>query len=449
MPRMNSSLSDASGGRAGWGRGATLLLALTLGGFAGLAAMLLLALPDGTGSNLGVVGLTAIFSGVLLLGVGGLGWHFGVRLARRQLGESLRDARQQAQLLGQLQPDWQWATDAGHHLTRWQAPQGALASSWVGSGGAAAATQAPWDRFELAAPEGGDTLRARLEAGASFGPLAVRARDGEPWLLRGIACVDAKGRFTGYQGTAHRVEVAPVPEAAEPSEPPPAALALIEEHAAFSYTVSHDLRAPLRVVEGFAKILKEDYGRSLDRIGNDHLDRVMAAAGRMNGMIDALLSLAQLSARPLACEPVELSQLAGLVIEDLRRATPERPVEVRLQSPLPVRGDPTLLRMLLENLLGNAWKYTGKCAAPCIALDAQDDGSGRCVYCVSDNGAGFDMRFADRLFGAFQRLHSASDFQGTGVGLASVQRIVRRHGGEIWAEAEVGQGAKFYFTLAG
>ena len=445
---MSSSLSDASGGRGGWGRGATLLLALTVGGFAGLAAMLLLALPDGAGSNAGAVVLTAIFSGVLLLGIGGLGWHLGVRLARRQLGEALREARQQAQLLTQLQPDWQWATDAGHHLTRWQAPQGAVASSWVSSGGAAAATQAPWDRFELDSPQGGDSLRARLEDGASFGPLAVRARDGaaESWLLRGIACVDGQGRFAGYQGTARRLEA---PPASAGVAPPPATLALIEEHAAFSYTVSHDLRAPLRVVEGFAKILKEDYGRSLDRIGNGHLDRVMGAAGRMNGMIDALLSLAQLSARPLACESVELSQLAGLVIDDLRRGAPERTIEVRLQSPLPVRGDPTLLRMLLENLLCNAWKYTGKCAAPCIEFDAKDDGSGRCVYCVSDNGAGFDMRFADRLFGAFQRLHSASDFQGTGVGLASVQRIVRRHGGNIWAEAEVGQGARFYFTLPG
>ncbi len=220
------------------------------------------------------------------------------------------------------------------------------------------------------------------------------------------------------------------------------------EHESFSYTVSHDLRAPLRVVEGFARILKEDYGRVLDRIGNDHLDRVMGAAARMNSMIDSLLSLAQLSAQPLARQPVNLSQLAGFVLEELARAHPERQVSVFVQPHMLAQGDPTLLRMVLENLLGNAWKYSSKRAQAQIRFEALQE-SGQWIYQVSDNGAGFDMRFADRLFGVFQRLHSASDFQGTGVGLASVRRIVRRHGGEIWAESEVGEGARFYFTLAG
>lgn len=225
------------------------------------------------------------------------------------------------------------------------------------------------------------------------------------------------------------------------------------EQASFSYTVSHDLRAPLRVVEGFARILKEDYGRLLDRIGNDHLDRVMGAASRMNSMIDSLLSLTQLSSQPLARQPVNLSQMAEFVIEELARAAPERQVTVFVQPQMVVQGDPTLLRMVLENLLGNAWKYSGKCAQAEIRFELQPQNSEKVggtlpVFCVSDNGAGFDMRFADRLFGVFQRLHSASDFQGTGVGLASVRRIVRRHGGEIWAEAEVGAGARFYFTLA-
>lgn len=225
------------------------------------------------------------------------------------------------------------------------------------------------------------------------------------------------------------------------------------EQASFSYTVSHDLRAPLRVVEGFARILKEDYGRLLDRIGNDHLDRVMGAASRMNSMIDSLLSLTQLSSQPLARQPVNLSQMAEFVIEELARAAPERRVAVFVQPQMVVQGDPTLLRMVLENLLGNAWKYSGKCAQAEIRFELQPQNSAKAggaqpVFCVSDNGAGFDMRFADRLFGVFQRLHSASDFQGTGVGLASVRRIVRRHGGDIWAEAEVGAGARFYFTLA-
>ncbi|OYU98166.1 MAG: PAS domain-containing sensor histidine kinase, partial [Burkholderiales bacterium PBB5] len=208
------------------------------------------------------------------------------------------------------------------------------------------------------------------------------------------------------------------------------------------------LRAPIRVVEGFGRILKEDYGHALDRIGNDHLDRVMGAAARMNHMIDALLSLSKLSTQPLARQPVNLSQLAGWVVDELRRAAPERAVTVHLSPGLMATGDPTLLRLVLENLLGNAWKYSAKVAQAELWFE-QTEQAGRTVFVVRDNGAGFDMRFADRLFGVFQRLHSSSDFAGTGVGLASVRRIVRRHGGEIWAESEVGQGARFFFTLKG
>lgn len=214
----------------------------------------------------------------------------------------------------------------------------------------------------------------------------------------------------------------------------------------FSFTVSHDLRAPIRVVEGFTRIVKEDYGRLLDRVGNDHLDRVLGAAARMNLMIDALLQLARLSQQPLARQPVNLSQLAGYVVDDLRRASPERACEVDIEPGLSTQGDPTLLRLVLENLLGNAWKYSARTQHSQIRLCAETH-DGRTVYVVRDNGAGFDMRSADRLFGLFQRLHSASEFPGHGVGLASVRRIVRRHGGEIWAEAEPGKGAAFYFTL--
>lgn len=224
-----------------------------------------------------------------------------------------------------------------------------------------------------------------------------------------------------------------------------------ESDASFTFTVSHDLRAPIRVVEGFTRIVKEDYGRLLDRVGNDHLDRVLGAAARMNLMIDALLTLAKLSSQPLARQPVNLSQLAGYVVDDLKRAAPERDAEVQIEPGLAARGDPTLLRLVLENLLGNAWKYSARSPKAQISLRrvAHDGGPGSAAYCVRDNGAGFDMRSADRLFGLFQRLHSASEFPGHGVGLASVRRIVRRHGGDIWAEAEPGRGAAFYFTLAG
>lgn len=216
--------------------------------------------------------------------------------------------------------------------------------------------------------------------------------------------------------------------------------------ASLVYTVTHDLRAPIRVVEGFTRIVKEDYGRQLDRVGNDHLDRVLAAGARMNQMIDAVLQMARLASQPLVRQPVDLSQLAGFVLDDLRRATPERVVEVVVEPGLKARGDPTLLRLVLENLLGNAWKYSGQNPQARIEFGATA-GDGRRVYTVRDNGAGFDMRVADRLFGLFQRLHSAKDFPGTGVGLASVRRIVQRHGGEIWAEAEPGRGATFFFTL--
>lgn len=221
-----------------------------------------------------------------------------------------------------------------------------------------------------------------------------------------------------------------------------------EASAAFSYTVSHDLRAPLRVVDGFARILKEDYGRQLDRIGNDHLDRVLGAAARMNAMIDAMLSVARLTTQPLTRQPVDLSQIARYIVDDLRRSHPQRRVEVKVQAGLRAVGDPTLLRQVLENLLANAWKYTGQREQARIGLCALDL-DGQRVFEVHDNGAGFDMRHADRLFGLFQRLHGSHEFPGTGVGLASVQRIVRRHGGEIWAEASPGEGARFRFTLPG
>jgi light-regulated signal transduction histidine kinase (bacteriophytochrome) len=216
----------------------------------------------------------------------------------------------------------------------------------------------------------------------------------------------------------------------------------------FSFTASHDLRAPIRVVEGFTRIVKEDYGHLLDRVGNDHLDRVLGAAARMNLMIDALLTLARLSSQPLARQPVNLSQLAAFVMDDLRRAAPEREADIDIEPGLTAVGDPTLLRLVLENLLGNAWKYSGRAERAQITLRTVPHDSGR-AFVVRDNGAGFDMRSADRLFGLFQRLHSASDFPGHGVGLASVRRIINRHGGDIWAEAEPGRGAAFFFTLAG
>jgi signal transduction histidine kinase len=219
-----------------------------------------------------------------------------------------------------------------------------------------------------------------------------------------------------------------------------------KELESFTYTVSHDLRAPIRVVEGFARILQEDYGERIDRVGHDHLQRILSASTRMTQMIDALLGLSRLSGQPIVPEPVDLSRLADTIAEELRAGTPERRVTIRVQPGMQVEGDRTLLRVMLENLIGNAWKYTSRRPDALIELSCSGAGA-EAVWCVSDNGEGFDMRFADRLFGVFQRLHSASEFPGTGVGLATVQRIVRRHGGRVWAESEPGRGARFYFTL--
>lgn len=215
------------------------------------------------------------------------------------------------------------------------------------------------------------------------------------------------------------------------------------------YALSHDLRAPLRVIDGFTRIVKEDYGRHLDRLGQDHLDRVLTASARMNGMIDAVLAQAQLAGACLAREEVDLSALAREVgAELLALQTDGPPVQLQVADGLHAQADALLIRRVLENLLGNAIKYSAKVAQPRVELGCMPATNPQ-VYFVRDNGAGFDMQHADKLFGMFQRLHSAKDFPGTGVGLAGVRNIVRRHGGRVWAEAQPGQGACFYFTLIG
>lgn len=221
---------------------------------------------------------------------------------------------------------------------------------------------------------------------------------------------------------------------------------LNKELESFSYSVSHDLRAPLRSIDGFSQVLLEDYGEQLPPEAVGYLDRVRAATQRMSILIDDLLNLSRVSRAPMRSEKVELSELAEAIARELAQGHPSRRVEFRIEPGIAVHGDPPLLRALLENLLGNAWKYTAKHERAVIAFgrESRDDGP---VYFVRDDGAGFDPRYVERLFGAFQRLHADSEFPGTGVGLATVQRIVRRHGGEVWAEGAVEKGATFYFRL--
>jgi PAS domain S-box-containing protein len=222
--------------------------------------------------------------------------------------------------------------------------------------------------------------------------------------------------------------------------------AVNKELEAFSYSVSHDLRAPLRSIDGFSQALIEEHAGPLDETALDYLRRIRAASQRMGELIDDLLDLSRVTRREMRHDDVDLSALAAGVMVELTKASPERLAEVRIAEGLRGFGDPALLRLALENLLGNAWKFTGRVSPARIEFGAQRDGD-RLTYYVRDNGVGFDMAYADKLFGAFQRLHAAHEFSGTGIGLATVQRIVLRHGGQVWAQSAVGQGATFFFTL--
>ncbi|MBI3471807.1 MAG: PAS domain S-box protein, partial [Candidatus Solibacter usitatus] len=222
--------------------------------------------------------------------------------------------------------------------------------------------------------------------------------------------------------------------------------AAYREMETFSYSVSHDLRAPLRSIDGFSQAIQEDCADKLDESGRHYLERIRAAAQHMGQLIDDLLHLSRVTRKELRMEAVDLSGLAQRIALELREREPGRTVEMVIDEQVKGLGDSHLLTAVLENLLGNAWKFTGKKDQAKIEFGMRADG-GRPVYFVRDNGAGFDMKYADKLFGAFQRLHAASDFPGTGVGLATVQRVVQRHGGKVWAEAALGQGTTIYFTL--
>ncbi len=224
-----------------------------------------------------------------------------------------------------------------------------------------------------------------------------------------------------------------------------------KELEAFSYSVSHDLRAPLRAIAGFSQMLLEDHGPALPPNAQRCLQIVQANTQQMGHLVDDLLAFSRLSRQPLKTQRVAPGDLVRHVLEDLRDQRDGRPVEMTIGELPPCQADPALLKQVFVNLLGNALKYTRGRDPARIEIGARSDGPqpGGSVYFIKDNGAGFDMQYADKLFGVFQRLHRAEDYEGTGVGLAIVQRIVHRHGGRIWAEAQVDHGAAFYFTLEG
>lgn len=219
-----------------------------------------------------------------------------------------------------------------------------------------------------------------------------------------------------------------------------------KELEAFSYSVSHDLRSPLRSIDGFSQALLEDYYDKLDETGQDYLHRLRGASQKMGELIDGLLKLSRLTRSEMRPEMVDLSALASEIAARLHETQPERRVEFIISRGLTANGDRQLLRVLLENLLGNAWKFTLKSPQARIEFGKSRNGDKKTYY-VRDNGIGFDMTYADKLFGAFQRLHEETEFPGTGIGLATVQRVINRHGGTVWAEGDPGKGATFYFTL--
>jgi len=224
--------------------------------------------------------------------------------------------------------------------------------------------------------------------------------------------------------------------------------AVNQELEAFSYSVSHDLRSPLRSIDGFSQILLEKYAQQLDEAGRRYVEKVRSGCRRMGELIDDLLELSRLTRTQMRWERVDLSALAHTVIDQLRQREPDREAVVHIADGITGQGDRRLLKIVLENLIGNAWKFTRDQEPAEIEVGVTRE-NGQRVYYVSDNGSGFDTTYAEQLFSPFQRLHSEREFEGTGIGLATVQRVLHRHGGEIWAESEEGQGTTFFFTLEG
>ena len=281
--------------------------------------------------------------------------------------------------------------------------------------------------------------------------LAGDRRDRDPELLQAAATVGAQiGTYLERQRAAEEAQEAAARRAEElerrVEERTVELTAVNRELEAFSYSVSHDLRAPLRAMDGFSQVLLEDYGSSLDAQGREYLGRIRAASQRMSRLIDDLIQLSRVTRSELRREPVDLSALVREVAAEVQEREPGRRVELEVQDGVAVRGDARLLRVGLVNLIGNAFKFTRDHPAPRIRFEAVATPRER-VYTLRDNGAGFDMAYAAKLFKPFQRLHTAAEFEGTGIGLATWQRIVHRHGGRVWAEAAPGRGAAFHFTL--
>jgi PAS domain S-box-containing protein len=345
-----------------------------------------------------------------------------------------------------------FATDTEHRITRWNEASerifGVKAPEAIG--------KYVRDVIPLVKTYPGqeeELFKALLEKGYKRNELLLRTPRGDIWVNTYAQAIKDQGKRYGYitlveDITERKRAEANLKQALAKLEHSSARLAATnKELEAFSYSVSHDLRAPLRSIDGFSQALLEDYPDKLDKKGQDYLKRLRAASQKMGELIDSMLKLSRLTRGEINIEEVDLSALTKEIAARLQETQPERQAEFVIEEGLKAQGDPRLLRPMFENLLGNAWKFTARRQPARIEFGATRNGD-QPAYFVRDNGAGFDMTYADKLFTAFQRLHDAAEFPGTGIGLATVQRIINRHGGRVWAEGAVGKGATFYFTMS-
>jgi PAS domain S-box-containing protein len=379
-------------------------------------------------------------------------------LAHERKAEALRLSEQRFRDYAELSADWYWEQDAEFRFTY-------MSGGVYNKGGFRVTDSLGKTRWELPiegieAKQWADH-RAQLDRREVFRDFTyvIRAADGtQRWFsVSGKPMFGANDRFAGYRGIGRDITEQVQAEqkianlAASLETRVRLRTAALEEANreldAFNFSVSHDLRTPLRAIEGFSQALLEDHHERLDPAGQDHLRRIVAATTRMGELIEALYDLSRLSRAPLFLRPVNLTALARELAAELGEREPGRRLAFVVEETPAAEGDARLLRIVLANLLGNAWKYTAKTGCGRIVFGARLDDHSRCVYFVRDNGAGFDMRFADKLFRMFHRLHREEEFGGQGVGLTTARRIITRHGGRIWAEAEKGAGATFFFTL--
>ncbi len=379
---------------------------------------------------------------------------------RKEAERRLRESEARFRTLIELTSDWYWEQDAELRFSRVESrnlsrqeldPPSELLGKRRWEIGYDNVTEAEWEAHKRLL-ERREPFRGfiGIQHNPNGGVRSASEVSGEPIF-------DAGGRFAGYRGVGRDItdRVAAERRVREFNAELEACIAertselqgAIAELESFTTSVAHDLRAPLRSVAGFGQMLQEDYGESLPPAGRDYLRRMLLASDRMTSMIDGLLELSRLSRKEPRRSRVNLSALAAEILVRLQEVEPERRVQLSIQAGIEADCDPSLIVVVLENLLGNAWKYTARATRAEIAFGGRDSDAGESVFFVRDNGVGFDMRYVSKLFTAFQRLHSADEFPGTGIGLSTARKVIQRHGGRIWGESRPGDGAVFCFTL--